>query len=141
MRRQFKVIQCPECAEFMYFQVETLQNFCKYCHHKWFLHALDGQIVNNVREAQLLVQKQKRILQNRKNVVQLGMIRNPAKNVLQILRCYRADCPQWFSIHEIYQRCIESGLLPKEVQEAITALNAEGFIEKREDAIRAIPLN
>lgn len=65
----------------------------------------------------------------------------PAEQILQILRTLQSSTLDWLPVHEIFQRALEAGLLPKEIQEAINVLQAEGFLEKREDTIRAIPLN
>jgi len=102
------------------------------------LHELRGVIVPTVQEAQIQVQKKQNTING--PITPASHLR-PVQQVLKILRSYRTDCPQWFPIHEIYQHCFEAGLLPKEVQDAIDVLKAEGFLEKREDTIRVVPLN
>ena len=138
MGRNYKIIQCPHCSEFIYIPVGAWRNTCPRCNGKVALHELRGVIVPTVQEAQIQVQKKQNAING--PITPAPHLR-PVQQVLKILRSYRTDCPQWFPIHEIYQQCIEAGLLPKEVQEAIDVLKADGFLEKREDTIRVVPLN
>ncbi|MFX1317982.1 MAG: hypothetical protein ACFE9D_00995 [Promethearchaeota archaeon] len=138
MGRRYKIIQCPHCSEFTYIPIGVWRNTCPRCNEKVALHELQGVIVPNLQEAQIRVQQRQYVLHG---LVTPTLHLRPVQQVLKILRSHRTDCPQWFPIHEIYQQCIEAGLLPKEVQEAIDVLKAEGFLEKREDTIRAVPLN
>ena len=141
MARKYKVVQCPKCKEFTYVPIGIHRNYCPRCDVKVPLHELDGQIVNSSREAQQLVQTSQYTLHNVKQPPNLHLNQSPAKQLLQILRCHRSTYPQWLPIHEVYQQGIEVGLLPKEIQEAIELLKVEGFLEKREDTVRAVPLN
>ncbi|MFX1492479.1 MAG: hypothetical protein ACFFBU_09480 [Promethearchaeota archaeon] len=141
MVRKCKVVQCPECNEFTYVPMGIHRNFCPRCNAKVPLHDLDGQIVNSSREAQQLVQISQYALHNVEQPPNLNITQSPAKQLLQILRCHRSAYPQWLPIHEVYQRGIEVGLHPKEIQEAIELLRIEGFLEKREDTVRVMPLN
>jgi len=138
MPRKYKVLQCPHCSELTYLPLDVRQNSCPWCKSKITLHELKGTIVHNIQEAQQRVQEQHQALHG---LIHRCINHQPAQQVLQILRSYQSDSPQWLPIHEIFQLSIEAGLLPKEVHEAIDILNAEGFLEKREDTIRAIPLN
>jgi hypothetical protein len=138
MSTQYKVIQCPHCLEYTYLPVEMRQNFCPRCNGTIALHQQQGTPVISIREAQRLIQQEQRTHQD----IQVpGTRLRPAEQVLQLLRSYHSDTPKWLPIHEIFQRSIEAGLLPKEVHDAIETLQAEGFLEKRDDTIRAIPLN
>ena len=141
MPRQFKVVRCPQCTHNVQLPVRMDRYICP-CRNKIILHLTqdDGvvdipdtadRIDGNCLDARSTLQE------NFPNGVHLS----PALQVLKVLRNYRADCPQWFSIHKVYYYCIMAGLLPDEVRETIDTLTAEGFIEKKEDAIRAIPVN
>lgn len=141
MARKYKVVQCPECAEYTYVPEGAQRNSCPRCNAKVSLHTLDGVIVETSRTAQRVVQEYQYAIHGMVKPTHLGENQHPAKQVLQILRSHRSEYPQWLPLHELFQQCIDVGLLPKEVHEAIDLLNAEGFLEKREDTIRAIPLN
>jgi hypothetical protein len=141
MARKYKVVQCPECAEYTYVPEGVHRNSCPRCNAQVSLHTLDGVIVKTSRTAQRVVQEYQSAMHGMAKPTRLGENQNPAKQVLQILRSHRSEYPQWLPLHELFQQCIDAGLLPKEVHEAIDLLNAEGFLEKREDTIRAIPLN
>ncbi|MFX1575709.1 MAG: hypothetical protein ACFFCF_00900 [Promethearchaeota archaeon] len=138
MVRKYKVIQCPNCSAYTYIPFSAHQNSCPRCNFQLAFHELDGTLVSTVQEAQKHVREQQYALHS---MIPLDTSLCPAKKVLQILRSFPSDNPQWLPIHEIFQRSIEAGLLPKEVQEAIDILTAEGFLEKRDDTIRAVPLN
>ncbi|MFW9934195.1 MAG: hypothetical protein ACFFDU_01515 [Candidatus Thorarchaeota archaeon] len=138
MVRKYKVIQCPNCSAYTYIPFGAHQNSCPRCNFQVAFHELEGTLVSTLQEAQKRVREQQHALSS---LVPLDTRFQPAKKVLQIIRSFQSDYPQWLPIHEIFQRSIEAGLLPKEVQEAIDILNAEGFLEKRDDTIRAIPLN
>lgn len=138
MVRKYKVVQCPNCSVYTYIPFSAHRNSCARCNFQVAFHELEGTIVSTVQEAQKRVREQQYALHG---LVPLDISLRPAKKVLQILRSYQSDYPQWIPIHEIFQRSIEAGLLPKEVQEAIDILKAEGFLEKRDDTIRAVPLN
>ncbi|MFX1564807.1 MAG: hypothetical protein ACFFCH_02330 [Promethearchaeota archaeon] len=138
MPRRYKVVQCPHCLGYTYIPVGVHRNSCPRCRKKLALHTLPGTIVVSLIEAQKQVQ-QKQNAFHRPRLPETGF--RPAEQVLQLLRSYHSDISKWLPIHELFQRSIEAGLLPKEVQEAIEILQASGFLEKREDTIRAIPLN
>jgi DNA-directed RNA polymerase subunit RPC12/RpoP len=138
MVRKYKVIQCPNCSAYTYIPFGAHRNSCPRCNFQIAIHELEGTIASTVQEAQKRVREQQYALHG---LVPLDTSLHPAKKVLQILRSFQSDYPQWLPIHEIFQRSIEAGLLPKEVQEAIDILAAEGFLEKRDDTIRAVPLN
>jgi hypothetical protein len=117
------------------------QTICPRCNTEIGLPNLNDNIVDPLDKAH--IRNQKQLSTNPKSPLTffISDYYSPAKRVLMILRSYQADCPQWFSIHKVYYCCIMAGLLPDEVRKAIDALTIEGFIEKREDAIRAIPIN
>lgn len=141
MARKYKVVQCPECTEYTYVPEGTHRNHCPRCKAKVFLHKLEGIVVESSKAAQHIVQEYQYTMHGIVKPTHLSESQNPVKQVLQILRRHRSEYPEWLPLHELFQQCMDAGLLPKQVHEAIDLLTAEGFLEKREDTIRAIPLN
>lgn len=141
MARKYKVVQCPECREYTYIPEGAHRNFCPRCNVKVLLHKLEGVVVESSKTAQSVVQEYQYKMHGMVKPNHLGENQNPVKQVLKILRSHRSEYPEWLPLHELFQQCIDAGLLPKQVHEAIDLLTAEGFLEKREDTIRAIPLN
>jgi hypothetical protein len=141
MARKYKVIQCPECLEYTYIPLGVHRNFCPRCNAKIALHALEGEIIESSQTAQRLVQDNQYALHGLVKPTRVDETHHSAKQVLQILRNHRSEAAQWLPLHELFQQCIEAGLRPKDVHAAIDFLSAKGFLEKREEWIRAIPLN
>ncbi len=137
MPKQYKVIQCPHCLEYSYIPDGVSSNSCPRCKVKIALHELQGTLVISAKEAKKQVQQKQFAFQG---IIPQGTDLRPTKQILQLLRSHYFDTPKWLPIQEVFRRLIEAGLIPKEVQEAIKTLHAEGFLEKREDTIRIIPL-
>ncbi|MDO8056119.1 MAG: hypothetical protein Q6361_04595 [Candidatus Hermodarchaeota archaeon] len=141
MARKLKVVRCPQCTYNIRLPLGIGRSICPRCNNIISHPTQDDDDIAILEETHSLdgegLDSRSYPLDNVSNDVN----QNPAKLVLKVLRSYRADCPQWFSIHKVYYCCIMAGLLPVDVQETIDKLTAEGFIEKRDDAIRAIPIN
>ena len=141
MAQKFKVVRCPICTLNIRLPLDTDLITCPHCNTQLVHSAKDDDAIDTLDATHCLdkagLDPQNNPLNDFTNSVYLS----PAKQVLKVLRSYRADCPQWFSIHKVYYCCIIAGLLPDEVRETIDKLVAEEFIEKREDTIRAIPIN
>jgi hypothetical protein len=60
--------------------------------------------------------------------------------IYSILRHSRTRSPQWITITDFTTKCSASGITEIQVLDAIQHLIAEGFLEKKEESIRVIPL-
>jgi hypothetical protein len=138
MIRKFKVLQCPNCAEFIYFSLVSHPVSCYLCQFTIQLHKLEGTFVSSIQEAQIIVQENQSTNQT---PVHPDPNLQIAEHVLKILRSYRLDNLKWLPLHEVFHQCFEAGLLIKETRNALEILTAEGFLEKRGDTIRVVPLN
>jgi hypothetical protein len=115
-------------------------NFNPNCNRKGTFHKMDEQIMNSTHEVPQFLQNIQYTLSCMTQLNQEHTHQTPAKQLLKILRYRRSDSSQWLSIHEVYQQGIKEGLLPEEIQDAIELLRVGGFLEKREDTVRAVPL-
>jgi hypothetical protein len=94
--------------------------------------------VPSIQEAQLLAQEHRS--SNQVSVHRCVNLRT-AEEVLKILRSHQIDILKWLSLHEVFRQCLEAGFFPFEIRKALDILEAEGFVEKRGDTIRVVPLN
>ncbi len=62
------------------------------------------------------------------------------EQIYSALRHSRIGSPQWITISDFTGACIAAGLSETNVIEAIQHLIEEGFLEKKEESIRVIPL-
>ncbi len=138
MSRKYKVIQCPNCSKSVCLPLSGPRNSCLLCGFTIVLNEIEGPIINEHQADHYQVQEQQLASQyTRKLNTNLGI----AEHVLQILKSYKSDNSKWLPLHEVFRLCLESGLTPKEIRKALDVLNAGGFLEKREDTVRMIPLN
>ena len=93
--------------------------------------------MSSLQEAQLLVHE-------RQNTSQLSDQQRTnlraAEQILKIIRSNQIDTLKWLSIHDVLHQCLEAGFFPFEIRKALDILKAGGFVEKRGESIRVVPL-
>jgi hypothetical protein len=138
MARRYKVLQCPNCTKFIYFPLVGHPVSCYLCKFVIHLHRLEGTCVSSIQEAQILVLEYQNV-----TPIPVYPCENLriAEHVLRILRSYQLDNLKWLPLHEVFNQCSEVGLLDRETRNALDTLTVLGFLEKRGDTIRIVPLN
>jgi hypothetical protein len=138
MVTKYTIIECPYCSELAYMPAGVNRIVCPRCNSIISVNESKGIQVIRLQPGRNDVQKNQK---NYQGTISTRHYPRPTAQVLSILRSYQSDCPQWLPLHLIFQRCIEVGIHPSEVQNIIDILKAEGFLEIQENSIRVIPLN
>jgi hypothetical protein len=138
MVTKYRIIECPYCSELAYIPAGVNHIGCPRCNSTISVNESEGIQIIRIQQARNDVEQNQNYIQG---TIATRQLPRPTAQVLGILRSFQTDCPQWLPLHVIFQRCIEVGLLPSEVQDIIDVLKAEGFLEMRENSIRVIPLN
>lgn len=138
MTKKYKVLQCPNCTESIYFPIDEYRVSCHLCGFRILLPIQKGTCVPSIQEAPLVAQEHHS--SNQVSVHRCVNLRT-AEQVLKILRSHQIDTLKWLSLNEVFRQCLEAGFFPFEIRKALDILKAEGFVEKRGDTIRVVPLN